>query len=122
MFQPRIQHQNKPRTDSVQVIDLEESPIKSGSGENGGVESLSAVKERLRRRKSLEIRQVESEPDHSEGESEEYERESTGRSKGNSGNEEEDEEIIQEEGRKGNEEDEEDDDGEERGDGEESEG
>ncbi|KAK6628752.1 hypothetical protein RUM43_002568 [Polyplax serrata] len=101
-IQPRIQHQMKSQTDSVQVIDLEESPNKS-SGENGGVESLSAVKERLRRRKSLEIRQVESEPDHSEGESEEYERESTGRSKVNSGNEDDDEEMAQDEDdRKGN--------------------
>lgn len=53
--------------DSVQVIDLEDSPNKSG--ENGS-ESLTAVKERLRRRQSLEIRQVESEPDESESEGE----------------------------------------------------
>lgn len=53
--------------DSVQVIDLEDSPHKGG--ENGS-ESLTAVKERLRRRQSLEIRQLESEPDDSESEGE----------------------------------------------------
>ncbi|KAL0279801.1 UNVERIFIED_CONTAM: hypothetical protein PYX00_001280 [Menopon gallinae] len=117
---------NKSHTDSVQVIDLEDTPLKSsGNSENGGVESLTAVKERLRRRKSLEIRQVDSEPDPSEGESEDYE--STSRSKVNSANEDEDEEMPQEDDRKGTQEEEEvedDDDEQEKmdQDGEESEG
>jgi hypothetical protein len=51
----------------VQVIELEDSPVKnsnnseSSAGKENGEDSLTAVKERLRREKSLEISQVDSE-------------------------------------------------------------
>ncbi|XP_067001815.2 uncharacterized protein [Anabrus simplex] len=51
---------------NVQVIELEDSPVKNKNGDanaprENGEDSLNAVKERLRRRKSLEISQVDSE-------------------------------------------------------------
>lgn len=60
----RFKHKLQQRN-NVQVIELEDSPVKpknvdENSRENGE-DSLTAVKERLRRRKSLEISQVDSE-------------------------------------------------------------
>lgn len=55
-FKHRLQHSR-----NVQVIELDDSPKKSVEAKENGEDSLTAVKERLRRRKSLEISQVDSE-------------------------------------------------------------
>lgn len=61
----RFKHKLQQRS-NVQVIELEDSPAKNKTNEDtpfreNGEDSLHAVKERLRRRKSLEISQVDSE-------------------------------------------------------------
>lgn len=64
---PRRFKQRLQQSHNVQVIELEDSPVKSSNnsessaGKENGEDSLTAVKERLRRRKSLEISQVDSE-------------------------------------------------------------
>ncbi|XP_049780538.1 MOG interacting and ectopic P-granules protein 1 isoform X1 [Schistocerca cancellata] len=61
----RFKHKLQQRS-NVQVIELEDSPAKNKTNDDtpfreNGEDSLHAVKERLRRRKSLEISQVDSE-------------------------------------------------------------
>lgn len=64
---PRRFKQRLQQSHNVQVIEIEDSPVKTSNNSESiasrenGEDSLTAVKERLRRRKSLEISQVDSE-------------------------------------------------------------